>query len=139
MTLKNNPDDRFIIEETKLPNITDHASRVADMIRMRAMPHSTPAHVITDIMVELNVRIMQYEKHYKSDPLDFLIIQTVNDYRKWVQPRYEMSAEDILIRTLPVAIVTADNRPVYANPAIIRSDFSGGLVMMFVNSIDGGK
>lgn len=128
-----------IFEPIKLPDITSHASRVVDMMKMRASLSATPAHIITDIMIELNVRMTQYEAHYKSDTFDFLIIQTIQDYRKHIRPCYETDSDGKLLRTRPVGIIVADNRPIYANPSIIRSDFENGIIMLFVNSIDAGE
>jgi hypothetical protein len=113
------------------------ASERRDMLVMRHNSNLTPRYEMKNIMVELNIRLMQYLQQFQSMSLDFLVAQTVRDFNRYLQPCYEREADGKLLRTRPVAILQDKITLVYANPAIIRSDFDDGMAIMFVNELSG--
>lgn len=126
--LVNNPDDRYL-EEVKLPELTDNASRIRDLLIMRQL--DVPQIEIGDPLMEINLRFYQYVKQLPMYTFDGLLSQSLQDFRKFF---YVLQAKDF-DKSKPVAQSQDGNTFIYINPAIKRSDFDSGLIMIFVTEL----
>lgn len=112
-------------------------SELRDMEIMRSMKGATPKYEINlkNLLPEMNVRMAQYIEQFKSLPFEYLIMQTVRDFANLIYDRHELTgtgAKQMLDRSHPVAVTIKGNKSIFANPAIKRSDYDDGLVMLFV-------
>lgn len=107
-------------------------SEKRDMEIVASMPNATPKYEINakNLLAEMNVRLAQYVGQFKSFQLEYLILQTIQDFAPWVHARYEIKGK-LIDRSEPVAVTVKGGKAIYANPAIKRSDYDTGLVMLF--------
>lgn len=102
--------------------------RIEDMQLMRRLD-IVPRHEVKNILVELNLRMAQYIDTFGSFSLDFLILQTVQDFK----PHYVVLQAKKLDKTKPVLMLRDNQRPIFINPAIVRADYKQGGVNMFID------
>lgn len=104
-----------------------------DMEIMRNMKGATPKYEINlkNLLPEMNIRMAQYIEQFKSISFDELIEQTVNDFAQLIHSRIERRGK-LIDRGEPVAVIAKNNKEIYANPAVKRSDYDDRLVMLFV-------
>lgn len=134
-------EENGIFQPVDLSPEMQRESERRDMEIMRNLPNATPKYEINlkNLLPEMNVRMAQYIEQFKSLPFEYLIMQTVRDFAQLIYDRHELTgteAKQMLDRSHPVAVTIKGNKSIFANPAIRRSDYEDGLVMLFVYKLD---
>lgn len=102
-------------------------SEKKDMLLMRKLDNKlgVSLYQITDIIAEMNVRFTQYKGQFGNTSIDFRILQTVQDYNRFITPlQIIRKGKKIVVNDkLPIASLK-DGTLIYANPDNIFMIFS---------------
>ena len=104
------------------------ASEVRDLLWMREHD-KTPQYQIKNVMMEMNIRIQQYVAAFPNISFENLIAQTLQDFNQYILIKQKV----IRIKSEPVALLRDGFKTIYINPAIVRSDYEEGGIMLFIN------
>jgi hypothetical protein len=92
---------------------------------------NTPKYQIINVMMEMNIRLQQYVSQFNTIPFDVLIFQTMQDFNQYILIKQRKDFD----KSQPIALLRDGFKLIFINPAIVRSDYQQGGVMLFINDL----
>ncbi len=116
----------------------EREQRKNDLLLMRKLDKrlGVKRYEIDNIMIEVNLRIVQYVYQFKAFSLEYLTLQTIQDFKNY----YIIMQNKKLDIKKPVFILRDDkNSKVFVNPSVNRLSFDEGGVIYFLKEELVGK
>lgn len=109
----------------------EQAQRINDLKAMQATEsqHAYPVfkYEIKNVLIELNLRLMQYVQQFNPYTLTFLIHQTVNDFNQ----QLVIMQRGKIDPAKPVAMDKSNQQMIFVNTLIDKEDFKQGMPQAF--------
>lgn len=106
----------------------EQRSRLIDLIIERQYDEirGVSKSIMVHALIEMNVRIRQYVQQFQPYSLDFLIVQTLQDFKREIvllQNEKELNKRE--------AVAKWNNQYIYVDEFVMKSDFNDGGIEIF--------